>query len=94
MSIASLSGTGISGTTTVAYDNLHRITGYNSLSGSYTYDAVGSIQQNIEGGGSAYTYGNARKQAVKSAFGNTYLYDLCGNMIVRHGGPTSTAPQA
>ena len=86
--ISSLSGSGISGTTSVTYDPLHRISTYSGssgLSGSYSYDAVGSILQNIEGGGSTYTYGNSRKQAVKTAFGYNYLYDLCGNMIVRHG---------
>ena len=31
-----------------------------------------------------------RKQAVRTAFGYTNLYDFCGNMIVRHGGLTNS----
>ena len=82
--IASLSGTGLSGTVNVTYDNLHRIKTYSGLSGSYGYNAVGSMTTNIESGTSqAYGYGARRPQAVKSAGGKTYLYDLCGNMIVR-----------
>ena len=67
----------------ITYDDLHRIKTYSGLAGSYAYDSVGNITASIEGGGSSYTYGNARKQAVKTAFGKTYLYDECGNMIVR-----------
>jgi RHS repeat-associated protein len=89
--IASLSGTGITGTMSVTYDNLHRVKTYSGLSGSYGFDPVGSIQHNIEGGGSDYGYGVRRPQAVKSAFGATNLYDLCGNMIVRHAGGTNVA---
>lgn len=69
--------------TAITYDDLHRIKTFGGLSGSYTYDSVGNITHNVEGNGSDYGYGQARKQAVKSAFGKTYLYDLCGNMIVR-----------
>lgn len=87
--ITYLSGTGINNTT-VTYDSLHRILTYSGLSGSYGYDAVGTMEHDIEGGGSSYGYGNARKQAVKSAYGYSYLYDLCGNMIVRHGGTTGS----
>jgi RHS repeat-associated protein len=87
--VLSLSGTGMSATT-VTYDNLHRIKTYTGLSGSYSYDAVGNITNNIEGGGSSYSYANPRKQAVRTAFGYTNLYDLCGNMIVRHGGLTNS----
>ena len=65
------------------YDDLHRIKTYTGLPGSYTYDAVGNITTSIEGGGSPFTYASRRTQAVKTAFGKTYLYDLCGNMIVR-----------
>ncbi len=73
----------ISGTS-ITYDNLHRVKTYTGLSGSYAYDAVGNITSSIESGAaSAYGYGAARKQAVKTAYGKTYLYDLCGNMIVR-----------
>ncbi|MGA2279421.1 MAG: RHS repeat-associated core domain-containing protein [Verrucomicrobiota bacterium] len=91
--IASLSGTGLTNTMSMTYDNLHRLktyTGTGGLSGNYGYDAVGNISNNIEGGGSSYGYGVRRGQAVKSAFGYTYLYDLCGNMIVRHGGATNS----
>jgi RHS repeat-associated protein len=87
--ITNLSGTGLSATT-VAYDNLHRIKSYTSLSGSYGYDSVGNITTNSEGGGSSYAYANPRKQAVRTAFGYTNLYDLCGNMVVRHGGLTNS----
>ncbi|MEJ0091347.1 MAG: toxin TcdB middle/N-terminal domain-containing protein [Limisphaerales bacterium] len=87
--IASLNGTGLSATS-VTYDNLHRVKTYTGLSGSYVYDAVGNISNSIEGGGSAYGYGVRRGQAVKSAFGYTYLYDLCGNMIVRRGGAATS----
>jgi RHS repeat-associated protein len=46
---------------------------------------------NIESGSAvAYSYANPRKQAVRTAFGYTNLYDLCGNMIVRHGGLTNS----
>ena len=87
--ITSISGTGLTNVS-VAYDNLHRIKTFTSLSGSYGYDSVGNITNNIEGGGSVYTYANPRKQAVRTAFGYTNLYDLCGNMIVRHGGLTNS----
>ena len=87
--IASLSGTGLTNVS-VTYDNLHRIKTYTGLSGNYSYDAVGNISNSIEGGGSSFGYGVRRGQAVKSAFGYTYLYDLCGNMIVRHGGATNS----
>ena len=50
---------------------------------------MGNITTSIEGGGSSYTYANPRKQAVRTAFSCTNLYDLCGNMIVRHGGLTN-----
>lgn len=88
--ITSISGTGISGTMSVAYYNLHRLKSYSGLSGNYGYDPVGNITNNIEGGGSSYNYANPRKQAVRTAFGYTNLYDLCGNMIVRHGGLTNS----
>jgi RHS repeat-associated protein len=90
--IASINGTGVTNVS-VTYDNLHRIksfTGTSGLSGNYGYDAVGNITNNIEGGGSSYSYANPRKQAVRTAFGYTNLYDLCGNMIVRHGGLTNS----
>jgi RHS repeat-associated protein len=89
--IASLSGTGLANTMSVTYDNMHRVKTYGpGLSGSYGYDAVGNITNSIEGGGSTYTYANPRKQAVRTAFGYTNLYDLCGNMMVRHGGLTNS----
>ena len=87
--INNLSGTGLS-STTVTYDNLHRIKSYTGLTSNYGYDAVGNITTNGEGGGSSYTYANPRKQAVRTAFGYTNLYDLCGNMMVRHGGLTNS----
>ena len=58
--IQSLSGTGITNTISMTYDNLHRIKTYTGLSGSYAYDAVGTITNNIEGGGSSYGYGVRR----------------------------------
>lgn len=88
--IASLAGTGLTNTISATYDNLHRIKTYTGLTGNYTYDAVGNISNSIEGGGSSFGYGVRRGQAVKSAFGYTYLYDLCGNMIVRRGGATNS----
>jgi RHS repeat-associated protein len=90
-----INGTGVTNVT-VGYDNLHRIksfTGTSGLSGNYGYDSVGNMTTNIESGSAvAYNYANPRKQAVRTAFGYTNLYDLCGNMIVRHGGLTN--PQA
>lgn len=93
-----LDGTGFSTGETITYDNLHRVKNYSGLSGDYTYDAVGNITYNREGdggtypNGSSYTYGaTPRKQATTSAYGQTALYDKCGNMIVRHG---TTGPQA
>jgi RHS repeat-associated protein len=82
--------TGISGTT-ITYDNLHRVQNYSGR-GNYTYDPVGNITANPEAPNPPYNYdyGAARKQAVKSAFGKTYLYDLCGNMIVRRGDTTGS----
>ncbi|HEX5399143.1 MAG TPA: RHS repeat-associated core domain-containing protein, partial [Verrucomicrobiae bacterium] len=77
-------------TVNVTYDNLHRIKTYTGLSGSYGYNAVGTLSNSIEGGGSGYAFGVRRPQAVKSAFGYVYLYDLCGNMIVRRGGATNS----
>jgi len=89
--INNISGTGLTNATTVTYDNLHRIKSYSpGLSGSYGYDPIGNITNNIEGGGSRYTYANPRIQAVRTAFGYTNLYDLCGNMVVRHGGLTNS----
>jgi RHS repeat-associated protein len=89
--VASLVGTGISGTINVTYDNLHRIKSYTGPSGNYGYDSVGNMTTNIESGTAvAYSYANPRKQAVRTAFGYTNLYDLCGNMIVRHGGLTNS----
>jgi RHS repeat-associated protein len=89
--IANISGTDLS-STAITYDNLHRIKTYTGLpSSGYVYDPIGTITTSIESGTAAtYGYGNARKQAVKSAYGYTYLYDLCGNMIVRHGGTTGS----
>lgn len=86
-----LNGSGVSATT-IAYDNLHRIKTYTGLPGSgYAYDAVGNMTNSIESGtASTYGYGSARKQAVKNAYGKTYLYDKCGNMIVRRGGTTNS----
>ncbi|HEX3627414.1 MAG TPA: toxin TcdB middle/N-terminal domain-containing protein [Verrucomicrobiae bacterium] len=87
--VSNLTGTGMSATT-VTYGNLHRIKTYTGLTGSYGYDPTGNITNNIEGGGSRYTYANPRIQTVRTAFGYTNLYDLCGNMIVRHGGLTGS----
>jgi RHS repeat-associated protein len=85
-----LAGTGLSATT-VTYDNLHRLKTYTGLSGSYGYDPVGNLTNHIESGtAQTFGYGSARKQAVKSAFGKTYLYDNCGNMVVRNGGTTNS----
>ena len=89
--ITSLSGTGLTNTETVSYYNLHRIKSYSpTLSGNYGYDPIGNITNNIEGGGSRYAYASPRIQAVRTAFGYTNLYDLCGNMMVRHGGLTNS----
>jgi RHS repeat-associated protein len=89
--ITSINGTGFSnGAVSVVYYNLHRIKTYTGLTGSYGYDPTGNITNNIEGGGSVYTYANPRIEAVRTAFGYTNLYDLCGNMIVRHDGLTNS----
>jgi len=88
--ITSLSGTGLTNAVSISYYNLHRIKTYTGLTGSYAYDPTGNISNNIEGGGSTYAYANPRHQAVRTAFGYTNLYDLCGNMIVRHGGLTNS----
>jgi RHS repeat-associated protein len=89
--VASLTGTGISGTMSVSYYNLHRIKSYSGLSGNYGYDPVGTVTTNIESGSAqAYGYGVRRPQAVKSFNGKTYLYDLCGNMIVRRTSATNS----
>lgn len=85
--VTSLNGTGV--TNTITYFNLHRIKTYSGLSGSYGYDAAGNMTTNIEGGGSKYIYSTPRTEAVRTAFGFTNLYDLCGNMMVRHGGLTN-----
>lgn len=85
-----LKGSGLADTT-VAYDNLHRIKTYTGLSGSYNYDAVGNLTTHIESGvATNFAYGSVRKQAVKSAFGKSYLYDKGGNMVVRRGGTTNS----
>ena len=89
--ITSINGSGFSnGAVSVVYYNLHRIKTYTGLTGSYGYDPTGNITNNIEGGGSIYTYANPRIEAVRTAFGYTNLYDLCGNMIVRHDGLTNS----
>jgi len=87
--ITSINGTGITNVS-VTYYNLHRIKTYTGLSGNYGYDPTGNITNNVEGGGSSYSYANPRKQEVRTAFGYTNLYDLCGNMMVRHGGLTNS----
>jgi len=87
--ITNLNGTGVTNVT-VAYYNLHRIKSYTGLTGNYGYGPTGNLTTNSEGGGSTYTYANPRFQAVRTAFGYTNLYDLCGNMIVRHGGLTNS----
>ena len=83
--IASIGGTGLgSNVLSVTYDNLHRVKTYGGLTGSYNYDPVGNILTNIESGSSlTYSNGVRRPQAVKTVAGKKYLYDLCGNMIVR-----------
>jgi RHS repeat-associated protein len=90
--ITNLNGTGLTNAVTVSYYNLHRIKSYSGISGgtNYGYDPTGNITTNSEGGGSRYAYANPRIQAVRTAFGYTNLYDLCGNMIVRHGGLTNS----
>jgi RHS repeat-associated protein len=87
--LTNISGTGLTNATTVTYYNLHRIKTYTGLTGNYGYDPTGNITNNIEGGGSSYSYATPRKQAVRTAFGYTNLYDLCGNMVVRHAGTTN-----
>lgn len=93
-----ISSTGI-GDTTITYDNLHRVLTYSpGLSGSYAYDTVGNITTSYDydsGTAHTYTYGTvARKQAVKtvtaSGYNKKYLYDKCGNMIVRKGDTTGS----
>ena len=85
-----INGTGVTNVS-VTYDNLHRVKTFTGLTGSYGYDSVGNITTNIESGSAVtYSYANPRKQAVRTAFGYTNLYDLCGNMIVRHGGLTNS----
>jgi RHS repeat-associated protein len=88
--ITNISGTGLTNAEGITYYNLHRIKSYSGLTGNYGYDPTGNITNNIEGGGSKYSYANPRIQAVRTAFGYTNLYDLCGNMIVRHGGVTNS----
>jgi RHS repeat-associated protein len=58
--------------------------------GSYAYDTVGNITTSGESGtAQTYNYGVRRAQAVKtvtaSGYNKKYLYDKCGNMIVRRG---------
>jgi RHS repeat-associated protein len=89
-----LNGTGATNVT-VTYDNLHRIKSYTGLNGNYGYDAVGNMTTNIESGSTlTYNYGARRLQAVKTvtgtAYSKKYLYDLCGNMIVRKGDTTNS----
>jgi RHS repeat-associated protein len=88
--ITNISGTGLTNAVSISYYTLHRIKTYTGLTNSYGYDATGNLTNNIEGGGSKYAYANPRLQAVRSAFGYTNLYDLCGNMLVRHGGLTNS----
>jgi RHS repeat-associated protein len=85
--ICSLTGTGISGTATATYDGVHRLLTYSPLlKSSYSYDGVGTLQNNIENANPVFYYGRARKQAVQKVGNGLYLYDLCGNLIVRQGG--------
>ena len=88
--ITSLTGTGLGSGVTVTYYNLHRIKTYTGLTGNYAYDPAGNLTNNIEGGGPRFVYATPRLQAVRAAFGSNYLYDLCGNMIVRHGSGTNS----
>jgi YD repeat-containing protein len=63
--ILTLNGTGETNVS-VTYDNLHRIKTFSGLTGSYAYDPVGNMTNNIESGSSqGYGYGVRRPQAVK-----------------------------
>jgi len=73
----------------VSYDDLHRLLGFTragtSQTVSCTYDSVGNMLTYNENGSAAYTYGASKllPHAIRTANGQKYAYDLCGNMLVR-----------
>jgi RHS repeat-associated protein len=89
--IGTYSGAASASITSVSYDNLHRLLGFNrpgtSQTVSCTYDAIGDMLTYSENGSVAYTYltptGTHLPHAIKSANGLNYTYDLCGNMLTR-----------
>ena len=69
----------------IVYDDLYRVTSFNSSAlgnCSYSYDSIGNILTNRDSGTGLYQYGS-KPHAVLSANGRSYAYDACGNMIAR-----------
>lgn len=93
--VLKITGTGLGSAVTVGYDDLHRVTTFTGLSG-YAYDPIGNLTTSYESGSAkTYVYGSAaRLEAVKTVTGTgyskKYLYDKCGNMIVRQGDTTGS----
>jgi len=83
-------GTNSASLSSIAYDNLHRLTSLTRpgpLTTTFAYDRIGNITSNGEEGGSAYTYNSngLLAHAVKTVGTKKYAYDLCGNMVHRNG---------
>jgi len=84
------SGTNSASISSVAYDNLHRLTSLTRPGASattYSYNALGNLLTNGEQGGSTYQYGTSGllPHGVKQVGTNVYAYDLVGNLTHRAG---------
>jgi RHS repeat-associated protein len=82
------SGTNSATISSVAYDNLHRLTALTRpgpVTTTYTYNALGNLLTNGEQGGSTYTYPTTGllPHAVRIVGTKTHAYDLVGNMVQR-----------
>jgi RHS repeat-associated protein len=79
------SGSASASVSSIAYDDLYRITSLNSTARgakTYGYSSIGNILTNQDFGPGVYQYG-AKPHAVTSANGVNYGYDACGNMTNR-----------
>jgi len=81
------SGAASASISSIAYDDLNRVTSFTrpgvSQNHAFAYSSIGNLLTNSETGGGTYLYTNRMPHAVKQANGKNYAYDANGNMIVR-----------